>query len=323
MGKTVSELGERGLIANLRENISGLRTVGDDSAVLSSSLRCPVVTTDSFFEGTHFHRWWAPPSVLGRRFLEATLSDIAAMGAQPRWLMVALSLESSMELEWLTDFFRGLDQRQDVTIAGGETVGGNTFGLTLTAIGEGSEPDSLMTRSTLTAGDSLWVSGRLGRALDAPSILDDTGGMTGDRLMPVKGSISRDRLVQLRAFLKPKAELELGMELRKAGIRTAIDISDGLFSEAQHLARESGVNVRLDITESLFFDSVRMRPLKASAAGEDFVLLFAAPSKADFTSKGCMKVGIAEAGDVGVRVFIRGKEADVEEIGYDHLEVQN
>ena len=323
MGKTVSELGERRLIADLRKSIPGLRTVGDDSAVLPRGLQCPVVTTDSFFEGTHFHRWWAPPAVLGRRFLEATISDIAAMGAQPLWLMVALSLEPSMEVDWLTDFIRGLDQRQDVTIAGGETVGGKNFGLTLTAIGEGSDPKTLMTRSSLKAGDSLWVSGRLGRALDAPSLLEKTGGMTGESLMPVEGSISRDRLVQLRAFLKPKAELDLGMELRKAGIRTAIDISDGLFSEAQHLARESGVGVRLEIKESLFFDSVRMRPLKASAAGEDFVLLFAASPKADFTSKGCKRAGVAEPGDGWVRVFIRGKEADVGEMGYDHLEVHN
>lgn len=320
MNQRISDLGERGLIRRLRNEFPSLYSIGDDCAVLPG-IRCPVVTTDSFFEGTHFHRWWAPPRILGRRLLEAALSDIAAMGARAEWVLTALSIDPDTGVDWIEDFYRGLTEREDVILAGGETVRGERLGITLTVIGEGEERETLLRRSSLHPGDNLWISGLLGRALDAPEKLEKAGGLLGEDLKPRSGLLSSTELEQLRAFLQPRAELELGIKLRKMGVRCAIDISDGLFSEAMHLSRESGVDTVLDIDESIFFDSVKDSPLSASAAGEDFVLLFGAPAGLDFASDGCSKIGRAETGNGEVTVFHNGEKVSIGTTGYDHLEV--
>ncbi len=319
-GSTVGDIGERGLIRRLRDTFPSLSYVGDDSCVLPS-LQCPVVTTDSYFEGSHFHRWWAPPEVLGRRLLEAALSDIAAMGACPRWILTAVTLLPDLEIDWIERFYKGLMEREDCVIAGGETIRGSNFGITLTVIGEGGNSGTLLRRSTLRPGDNLWLSGSIGRALDAPAILERTGGLEGENLTPRSGEVSADRLEQIRAFLLPRAELELASELRRKGVICGIDVSDGLFSEAWHLSCESRVDIVLDIDESIFYNSVKDRPLEAASAGEDFVLLFSAPEQSEFASAGCKKVGYAKEGAGRVSVLMNGRSVNVETTGYDHLEV--
>lgn len=320
MSERVADLGERGLIRHLRERIPALSGIGDDSAVLPS-LVCPVVTTDSFFEGTHFHRWWAPAPVLGGRLLEATLSDLAAMGAKAGWIFPAVSLDPDMDVDWLEGFYHGLTRRGEVRVAGGETVRGRRFGITLTAIGEGGDPNSLLRRSSLKPGDVLWTSGPVGRALGAPEMLERAGGMRGDPLAPEKGDFTREEVDQLRAFLLPVAELDTGRRLREMGIRCAIDISDGLLSEAQHLCRESGVDAVLELEETLFFPSVSHRPAEAAAAGEDFVLLFGASPELDLSAMGCRMAGRAAGGRGELTVLLHGNKMDVRSLGYDHMEV--
>ncbi|MCK5065027.1 MAG: thiamine-monophosphate kinase [Candidatus Fermentibacteraceae bacterium] len=319
-GSTVSDIGERGLIRRLRDTFPSLSHVGDDSSVLPA-LQCPVVTTDSYFEGSHFYRWWAPPEILGRRLLEATLSDIAAMGATPRWIFTAVTLLPDLDIDWIERFYGGLVERDDCVIAGGETIRGDNFGITLTAIGEGGNSGTLLRRSTLRPGDNLWLSGSIGRALDAPAILEKTGGLEGENLTPCAGELSVDRLEQIRAFLCPRAELELAAELRRKSVICGIDISDGLFSEAWHLSCESRIDIVLDIDESIFYNSVKDRPLEAASAGEDFVLLFSAPEQSEFASAGCRKIGYAKEGAGSVSVLINGRSVNVETTGYDHLEV--
>ncbi len=320
-GLTVGDIGERGLIRRLRDTFPSLGLIGDDSSILPA-LQCPVVTTDSYFEGSHFYRWWAPPEVLGRRLLEATLSDIAAMGAFSRWIFTAVTLPPGLEIDWIERFYKGLMERENCVIAGGETIRGSNFGITLTAVGEGGNSKTLLRRSTLRPGDSLWLSGPIGRALDAPAILEKAGGLEGEKLNPRSGKISADRLEQVRAFLLPRAELELAAELRRNGVLCGIDISDGLFSEAWHLSRESRVDIVLDLDESIFYDSVKDRPLEAASSGEDFVLLFSASDQSEFTSEGCKKVGRAKEGAGKVSVLMNGRSVNVGKTGYDHLEVQ-
>ncbi len=317
---TAGDIGERGLVRRLRDTFPSLSLIGDDSSVLPS-LQCPVVTTDSYFEGSHFYRWWAPPEVLGRRLLEATLSDIAAMGACSRWIFTAVTVPPDLEIDWIERFYKGLMERENCVIAGGETICGSNFGITLTAIGEGGNSETLLRRSTLRPGDSLWLSGPIGRALDAPAILEKTGGLEGENLNPRSGKVSADRLEQVRAFLLPRAELELAVELRKKDVLCGIDISDGLFSEAWHLSCESRVDIILDLDESIFYNSVKDRPLEAASSGEDYVLLFSAPEQSEFESQGCKKVGFAKEGAGRVSVLINGRLVNVETTGYDHLEV--
>jgi thiamine-monophosphate kinase len=315
---TVGEFGERRLIRLLRDRFPRMALAGDDSAVLPS-LTCPVVTTDSFIESRHFYRWWCDPHVLGRRLLEATLSDLAAMGARPGWVFSALGLPAGLEVSWIVDFYRGLTAREDSPVAGGEIVRSDTLWVTLTAAGEGSDPSRLMRRSGLHSGDFLWVTGQVGRALDAPGLLEMAGGLCGSTLEPVRGELDDRQLCQVRAFLEPRAAFPEAALLVDRGVRTAIDISDGLVSEAAHLAEESRVDAWLDLDSTPFFESVADRPLEAASAGEDFVLVFGAGPEEDFTGQGFTRVGEARPGDGRVHVLLDGTETDPGSAGYDHF----
>jgi thiamine monophosphate kinase len=152
-------------------------------------------------------------------------------------------------------------------------------------------------------------------------MLEECGGLAGDPLEPVRGDLGNEELSQLRAFLKPSAQLELAGELRNRGVRCAIDISDGLFSDAQHLCEESGVDIVLEIDGSTFLPSVRERPLEAAAAGEDFVLLFGAGPDIDMSDMGCLPAGHACRGTGRLTVVLEGREVPVTATGYDHMEV--
>jgi len=318
---TAGGLGERGLIRRLRKSLPGLAMTGDDCAVLPP-LRSPVITVDTFLEGSHFHRWWAPPGILGRRLLEATLSDLASMGAHPVTVLAALELPPDTSVDWLLEFYRGLLSRESVTIAGGETVRSDRFGVTLTAIGEGHDPETLMRRSGLEPGDWIWVTGPIGRSLDAPELLERCGGLSGESLEPCRSGISSTEIEQVRAFLLPEAALDTGILLRSEGVRCAIDISDGLLSEAAHLAAESGVDVIIELDRVPLLEAVAERPLEASSAGEDFVLLFGAREGYAPGLPGCTRVGTAGRPGGVLRVLAGGVEVEAATTGYDHLEVE-
>lgn len=291
----------------------------DDDAALLPPMSRPVITTDSFNEGVHFHRWWCDPEVLGRRLLEAALSDLAAMGAPPGFVTVAMTLTRETELEWLEGFYSGLTSRSDCRISGGETVSGPALAFTLTAISDAGSDDRLFRRSGLRPGDGLWVTGPLGRALDVARLMERACGLHGDSLEPA-GPVTAAELEQLRAFLTPHAAFEEASVLREAGVVCAIDISDGLLSEAGHLAGESGVDVELRLEDVPVFPSAGDRRLEAACSGEDFVLLFGCSGDPDCLEKaGFRRVGSACSGTGRVRVTQVGVELPATCQGYDHF----
>lgn len=308
--------GERELLKKLRAEFPSLSPSWDDGAVLPS-IKTPVVTVDSFFQGTHFLKWWQLPQVLGRRLLEATLSDLAAMGAGPGRIFTALCIPPELKFDWLVDFYRGLLSRKDVAIAGGETISGDKFGVTLTAIGDCRS--TVLTRNTLRDEDVLWVSGTIGRACGIIELFDKMGGCRGVDMIPVNDCLSSEELEQARAFLTPRAQFDIAEILIEKGVKCAIDISDGLFSEAEHLARESRIDCVIKIDDVPLFKSVEHIPLKAAASGEDFVLLFGAEKTLDFEDNGCTRVGYAKSGNGELTVVQNGKEIDIKEKGYNHL----
>ncbi len=302
MSLTVGELGERGLIRHLAGEL-GLNLVGDDSALLPG-IPSPAVTVDSFFQGVHFHTWWCPPEVLGRRLLEATLSDLAAVGADPRWLLAAVSVPPDTGVEWITGFYRGLTERADCIVAGGETVRGDVLGVTLTALG--NLPGKPLLRSGARPGDRLWVTGPLGRTLDSPGLLEKS------RRRPLSPVEER----QVMSFLAPRARFDVACALREAGCRCAIDISDGLVSEAAHISLESAVRVVIHVRSVPLVEYAADRPMEAFRAGEDYELLFSAPGAMDFP--GCHPVGVVQSGE-GVCFVNPDGTAAVTGEGYDHF----
>ncbi len=163
------------------------------------------------------------------------------------------------------------------------------------------------------------MTGRIGRALDAPALIEKAGGFTGPDLYPVLQELDAPRLEQVRSFLTPRAAFEEARYLVGRGVRAGIDISDGLVSEAAHLAVESGVDTHLELDCVPFFESAAGRPLDAASAGEDFVLLFGAPQEEDFSGEGFTRVGEARPGDGRIYVRSAGREIDPGSAGYDHF----
>jgi thiamine-monophosphate kinase len=315
---TLAEKGERGLIAYLRDRFPCIGPLDDDGAVLPT-LSCPVVTTDSFNEGVHFHRWWCDAGVLGRRLLEATLSDLAAMGASPGFVTVAASLPGDLEIGWIGDFYAGLASRDDCRIVGGETVSGPVAGFTLTAVGDAVDPGRVLRRSGLRPGDGLWLTGRLGRAFDIAARMAAAGGLHGSGLVPAS-PVPDQWIEQLRAFLSPRAAFAEAAFLADHGVSCAIDISDGLVSEAGHLARESGVDVDLELDSVPLFPSAGSDALGAACSGEDFVILFGVRDASEsMETAGFSLVGLAKEGSGRVRVLESGREVETGLSGYDHF----
>jgi len=253
-----------------------LKGIGDDCAVLRKDDRnCFLVTTDTLVEGVHFDLAWHPPFLLGRKAGAVNLSDIAAMGGQPRFALLSLAFPGSAPA-WLDNFLAGLHemlQEHDTSLLGGDTVkSSNDLSITLTIIGEAAE-DVVCYRSGARRGDLVFVSGPLGDA--AAGLALCRAGVTADA--------SGQWRELLAAHLDPKPLVQLGRTLAQSGlVHAMMDISDGLATDLAHICAESRTGaeiIRQDLPVS--------EDLKAAAAklkkpaldwilkgGEDYQLLF-------------------------------------------------
>ncbi len=303
---------------------------GDDAAVIApSSGHAFVVTTDTLIEGRHFLPT-LDPEKLGRRAVAVNLSDLAAMGAWPRFALLSLTLPQ-IDAPWVTAFARGLfDALGEHRV---ELVGGNTtrgpLAVGLTAMGEVplsvGQPQVLL-RSGAQPGDDVWVSGPLGDA--------------GWACLCLLGEIDAvPTAEQIAHYECPVPRVDLGLALRPIAT-AAIDVSDGLVSEARHLARSSGVAIEIDATRiptglgALLSDErfaqAAWRALLAT--GDAYELLFTAPPGArarisellaqqglDGTRIGrVLAVAAEEAGMVRV-LDARGEDRAAGRTGWDHF----
>ena len=209
--------------------------IGDDGAVVAPAPGCDLVfSVDMLVEGRHFLSD-VDPAALGHKTLAVNLSDMAAMGAKPRWALLAGALPDFDE-RWLDGFTRGLfalADRFDVALIGGDTTRGPR-NLCLTIIGE--VPTGMaLTRAGACVADDIYVSGMLGDAALALSVLQGRATL-GERDL----AIARARLET------PEPRVLLGLRLREVA-SAAIDISDGLTGDLQHILDRSGVAAVIDV----------------------------------------------------------------------------
>ncbi len=215
-----------------RLNPSALLGNGDDCAVVAPSAgNAFAVTTDTLIEGRHFLPT-LDPFKLGRRVVNVNFSDLAATGALPRYALLSLTLPQIDE-GWISRLSQGLWSVLDEY--GVELIGGNTtqgpLAIAMTALGE-LPPSAALKRSGACVGDELWVSGTLGDA--------------GWAMYALTGAKIEATPEQIAKYESPEARVSLGLALR--GIATScIDISDGLLSEAKHIATASNVSIEIDI----------------------------------------------------------------------------
>ncbi|MDP6551555.1 MAG: thiamine-phosphate kinase [Arenicellales bacterium] len=243
--------------------------VGDDGAVLDVTPgKQSVVVMDTLVSGVHFLHA-QPADSIGHRALAVNLSDIAAMGATPRWATLSLTIPD-FDGEWLRAFAEGffkLAQIHGVALVGGDTTAG-PLAISVTVGGE-VDPAAVLRRSGAKSGDRIFVSGRLGGAAAALSCEE----------------ASTDRALQ-QALWYPEPRVDLGMELGRLA-HSAIDLSDGLLADLGHVLKASGgLGADIEADQVPLFDaSVSLleyrRALElALGGGDDYELCFTAPDKA-------------------------------------------
>jgi len=252
--------------------------IGDDAALLAPTAGCELaVSVDMLVEGRHFFAD-VDPEALGHKTLAVNLSDMAAMGALPRWALLAGALPDA-DPRWLDDFARGffaLADAHGVDLVGGDTTRG-PLNLCVTVMGEVPAGKALLRRGA-RAGDSIWISGMLGNAALA---LAHHGG----RL-----ALSADEAAQCRnALLRPIPRVALGLQLRGVA-SAAIDISDGLVGDLGHVLDASKAGAVLELA-SIPHSQALDRHLAGSAraialqcllaGGDDYELCFTAPASCD------------------------------------------
>ncbi len=230
---TLGEAGEFGLISQLVEIFAGDEHVlvgpGDDAAVLRIRHGHVVVSTDLMVEGRHFRRDWAGGSDVGHRAAAQNLSDINAMGGTGRHLTIGLAAPADLPVEWALDLARGFAEECAVvgaTVVGGDITRADQVVVAVTVLGQCTQAPLL--RSGARPGDVLALAGRQGWA---------AGGLA------VLGRGFRSPRVLVEAYRRPEPPYAAGPQAAEAGATALIDVSDGLLSEAGHLADASGVAI--------------------------------------------------------------------------------
>jgi thiamine-monophosphate kinase len=291
--------------------------VGDDGAIVRPSAGTElVISTDMLVSGTHFLPD-ANPEDLGWKTLAVNVSDMAAMGATPRWALLAAALPAATE-SWIEKFARGFfacADEFDIDVIGGDTTKGPR-NFCVTILGEVPEGKALL-RSGARSGDEIWISGRPGRAAMGLAHLQGRHVLAGKELDECLASLHR-----------PRPRVALGVALQ--GIATAaIDVSDGLLADLGHILDESKVAATVHIPDlpppGIERDCIL-------AGGDDYELIFTAPAatQCKMTSLSSdlglalTRIGGIEACPPGVppRLTLLDAEGSPVEIGYrgyDHF----
>lgn len=242
--------------------------VGDDCALLEVPAGCLLaVSMDTLVEGVHFPRA-AEPALVAERALRVNLSDLAAMGAEPLWFTLGLTLPTADE-NWVAEFAAGLwhaAEQHQIALVGGDTTKGP---LTITLQVHGAVPaGKALTRDGAQSGDHIFVSGSLGEAAAALAWIN------GELTLSAK-----EQELLLSRYYRPEPRLSLGQALR--GIASAaIDISDGLVADLGHICERSNVKACLQVENLPLSDQWRSRVSQeqgthwALSGGDDYELCF-------------------------------------------------
>ncbi|OCH20839.1 thiamine-phosphate kinase [Aliivibrio logei] len=303
--------------------------IGDDCALVSVPENHHVaITTDTLAAGTHF-LLTADPVNVGYKALASNLSDLAAMGAKPTWVSLALTLPEPNE-EWLKGFcdgFFGLAKLHNVQLIGGDTTKGP---LSITITVQGIVPKGeAMTRKGALCGDDIYVTGTLG---DSAAGLEVILEQTNDIELPLA-----KELEYRHYYSSPR--IELAQEIRHL-CHSALDISDGVISDLGHILKQSNVNALLEVTllpisnelKSYHHGDDEKCQKMALISGEEYELCFTAPRENREAIKKIttlLNQNVSIIGEItlgpftnlqsGVQLVKEGKQLDWSLYGYDHF----
>jgi thiamine-monophosphate kinase len=305
----------------MRPAANAVLGVGDDAALVDISNGMDLaVSTDTMVSGTHFFPD-VDPENLGHKALAVNLSDMAAMGAMPYWVLLALTLPK-VDHTWLAAFAKGffdLATEYNVSLIGGDTTRG-PLTLTVTIMGE-VPAGAALRRGGAKAGNDIWVSGNIGDAALAVS----------HRHGRIKLGDADYQEAVMRLY-EPTPRVNLGQALR--GMATsAIDISDGLLADLGHICRLSGVGATVELA------AIPVSPIGAKhineaagltaivAGGDDYELCFTAPANSresiadleDSLGIPLTRIGQVKRGKGVTLVGADGKPVKIDGRGFDHF----
>jgi thiamine-monophosphate kinase len=276
----VARIGEFGLIARVTARLgSGPHALvgpGDDGAVVAAPDARVVASTDVLVEGRHFRRDWSTGVDVGHRAAAANLADIAAMGATPTALLVALCAPPTLEVSWAEDLADGLGAeaaKVGASVVGGDMSASPTLTVAVTALGDlGGRPPVL--RSGARPGDVVALAGRVGYAAAGYTVL--SRGFRTPKLL-------------VEAYRRPEVHYAAGPGAADLGATSMIDVSDGLLADLRHVATAS--HVAIDVHKEAFEVPQQMRDAAHAlgtdpyewvlGGGEDHALAATFPSEVD------------------------------------------
>jgi thiamine-monophosphate kinase len=334
--------------------------IGDDAAVIRQySDRDFVMTTDLLVEGIDFHPQATSPQLLGHKALAVSMSDIAAMGARPRWALASVGFAKDVwDTNFKDDFFAGylgLADRFGVTLAGGDVSASPQIVIDSILVGEVTSGRAVL-RSNARPGDQIFVTGSLGGAAAGLKLIElgarVSSPSVSEGAVSVPGAIATGSSVKARATdsvefsdeaaidslllrqLSPQPRVGWGIVLGEEQLATSmIDISDGLSSDLHHLCDESKVGAVIDAASLPLDENVvqlcgrrALDPLAlALHGGEDFELLFTvAPENVAQLPKRVDGVPISRIGEIGdaaggVRVSEQNRIWELAPQGFEHF----
>jgi thiamine-monophosphate kinase len=331
----LSELGEFGLIDLIRDSVTRdknpehaswqrvLVGIGDDAAAWQSDNHIQLATTDTLVQDIHFDLDVIKWEELGWKALAVNLSDIAAMGGIPKYALLSLALPGELKAEDISKFTNSmvhLAGEFGVAIVGGNVAIAPNVVITMTVIGC-SKDKTILKRSTALPGEQIAVTGYLG--LSAAGLEMLKGKNIPD---PEISNILR------RAHLQPIPKVKEGQILLEQGVKTAIDISDGLIADLDHICESSKVNARIKI------EQVPVHPLVkanfpnhqelALCGGEDYELLFTADEATIAQTNQALTCPMSVIGDIteeklATRVTVvdsKGNIIPYKKGGWEHFE---
>lgn len=313
----VKDIGEFGLIERITKKLKDkdvIVGIGDDAAVIKTEKGLQVLTTDCLVEGDHFRREWFTPEQIGMKAIEINVSDIAAMGAIPKYVLVELALPIDLDVEFVEELYKGIWKvcdKYNIEVIGGNMAHCENIVISITLTGE-VDKNNLCLRSGAKPGNFIFVSGHLGN------------GRAGLRLFQedLKG------LEQVRkSYLEPKAQLETALKIATYA-NSMIDVSDGLAPEIKHICDESNCGAIIYKDKIPIKDEVRnvARMLNedeydyALFGGEDFELVFTVSKEKLDKVNGLLVGEIIKNKEI--KLSSKGKEKEITESGYDHFSTE-
>jgi thiamine-monophosphate kinase len=310
----IKDIGEFGLIDRITKkprNKDIIVGIGDDAAVVKNKKGLQLLTTDTLVEGDHFRREWFSPEQIGMKAIEINVSDVAAMGGNPKYVLVSLALPNDLDVKFVDGLYCGMWKtcdKYDIEIIGGNMTHSKQIVVSITLTGEVDE-NNLCLRSGAKSGDFIFVSGQLGN------------GRAGLRVFQEN---LKDFEKVKKAYLEPKAHLTSALEAAPFA-NSMEDISDGLASELNHICKQSKCGAIIYKDKIPIKDDVRKvaRTLEedeydyALFGGEDFELVYTVSKDKLNKINGFLVGEITKV--KALRLFSKDGEKVITKKGYDHF----